>query len=112
MKTIIRILGIAGASLIGLAACGGSSAVSGRYVAEVREGGMEMNMELDFQKDGKATLTMVEGDNRQDMDCTYETGERRISVNCFGSSGISLTRLDDGDLEGDMDGMIVRYEKR
>jgi len=110
MGTSLRSLGLAGAALIGLAACGDGSAVSGRYVAELPGSGLEM--ELDFQDDGKATFTMIEGGDRHDMECTYESGEQRISVSCFGSSGISLTRLDGGDLEGDMDGAIVRYKKR
>jgi len=71
-----------------------------------------MEMAIDFRKDDKAILTISEDGNGEDMECTYESGEQRISVNCFGSSGISMTRLDGGDLEGDMDGMIVRYKKR
>ncbi len=110
MKTVLRSVSTAGVVLIGVAACGDGSAVSGRYVADIKEAGMQL--ELDFHKDGKATLTMAEGASRHDMDCSYESGERRVSVSCFGSSGISLTKLDDGDLEGDIDGMIVRYKKR
>lgn len=111
MKNSLRVLGMSGAVLAVLAACGGGSAVSGLYVAEIPEVGM--GMELDFHGDGKATFTMTDGgDNRQDMDCTYEEGEARIAVKCFGSSGIFLTRLDDGDLEGDMGGTIVRYKKQ
>jgi len=110
MTNSLRILGIAGAALVVLAACGDTSAVSGRYVAELQDTGIQL--ELDFLKDGKATFTMGEGGKGTPMECTYESGERRILVSCFGSSGISLTRLDDGDLEGDMDGTLVRYEKR
>jgi hypothetical protein len=73
---------------------------------------MGMNMELDFSSDGNAVLTMIEGGNRYEgMECTYQSGEARIAVSCFGSSGISLTRLEGGDLEGDLDGMIVRFRK-
>jgi len=110
MRTILKILGPAGAALIGLTACGDNSTVSGRYVAEIQGSGMKM--ELNFHEEGKATLTMSEDGNGEDMECAYESGEKRIAVNCFGSSGISLTRLDDGDLEGDMGGTIVRYKKR
>jgi hypothetical protein len=106
MKTSLRFGGIAGVILIGLAACGGGSAASGRYVAEMP--GMGDEMALDFHKDGTATLTM----GGQDVDCTYEEGEKRIAVSCFGSSGFSLTPLDNGDLEGDMGGAIVHYKKR
>ena len=56
---------------------------------------------------------MVAGDERQPpLDCTYESGEATIMVNCIGSSGFSLTRLDNGDLEGNMGGTLVRHEKR
>ncbi|MDA1074352.1 MAG: hypothetical protein O3A63_06270 [Proteobacteria bacterium] len=118
MKTKLRILSIAGTVLLGLVACGdsssgsstGSGPVSGRYVADITEAGIKM--EFDFAGDGKTTLTMDEGGERSEMDCTYTSGERRIAVSCFGSSGISLTQLEGGDLEGDMDGMIVRYKKR
>jgi hypothetical protein len=111
MRTSKLNLGIATVVLLtGMVSCGGSSGVSGRYVGEVEE--MGWKMELDFHGDGKATLTMSEGDNGHPMDCTYETGEKRVLVNCLGSSGISLTQLDNGDLEGDMGGTIVRYKKR
>jgi len=111
MKCTLRVLSIAGIVLLGLAGCGDDgSTPSGRYVGELEGTGIEV--ELDFGDDGKAVLTMVEDGNRlEGMDCTYESGEKRISVSCFGSSGISLTPLDGGDLEGDMDGTIVRFEK-
>jgi hypothetical protein len=110
MKTILRNPGIAVASLSLLSACGGGSDVSGVYRGDL--GGTGMAVELDFKGDGKATFAIIQGENRQPMDCTYETGEQTILVSCFGSSGISLTKLDNGDLEGNMDGTIVRYEKR
>jgi hypothetical protein len=112
MKTTFRILGFAGLAVLGLASCGDNNATpSGLYVGELEGAGIEM--ELDFADDGKAALTFIEGGNRlDDMDCTYESGENRIAVSCFGSSGISLTRLDNGDLEGDMDGAIVVFKKR
>jgi hypothetical protein len=83
--------------------------LSGRYAGEMSEIGI--GMEVDFRKDGEAVLTMIEGGERIDMECTYQSGESRIALKCFGSSGISLTRLDGGDLEADMDGVIVRLKK-
>ena len=84
--------------------------LAGRYVGEMPDIGM--TMEVDFRKDGVAVLTFVEGGQGTDMDCTYQSGESRIALSCFGSSGISLTRLNGGDLEGDLDGTIVRLKKR
>jgi hypothetical protein len=111
MKTTIQKLGIASVSLWTLCACGGGSGVSGVYVAEIPNAGY--GFELDFQGDGKGTITMVAGDERQPpLDCTYTSGEATIMVNCIGSSGFSLTKLDNGDLEGSMGGTLVRYEKR
>ncbi len=124
MTTKFRTLFIAVAALSGLAGCGGDDGahaggakaagsgggLSGRYIGEVPE--MGMSMETVFRKDGEAVLTFVEGDNRMDMDCTYQSGEVRIALSCLGSSGISFIRLDDGDLEGDVDGAIIRFVKR
>lgn len=91
-----------------VAACGGSdSALSGRYVAELEGTTMEFN----FLGDGKATFGMVENGKLVPVDCTYQAGETLISVSCFGSSGISLTRVD-GGLEANMGGVLVRYKKR
>ncbi len=94
---------VAGAAV----ACGDSSELSGRYVGQV-EG---MTMEFNFLEDGKATFGMSGGGPMERVDCTYQTGETLISVNCVGSSGISLTRVDDG-LEANMGGVLVRYKKQ
>ncbi|MBL8201758.1 MAG: hypothetical protein JNK40_12360 [Chromatiales bacterium] len=92
----------------GLAGCGGpDSSLSGRYVAELEGSTMEFN----FLGDGKATFAMTEDGEGEPVDCAYEAGENLIAVSCFGSSGISLTRVD-GGLEADMGGVIVRYKKR
>jgi hypothetical protein len=91
-----------------LAACGGrDSSLSGRYVAESQG----VIMEFNFLGDGKATFAMSEDGKGEPVDCTYQAGENLISVSCFGSSGISLTRVD-GGLEANMGGDIVRYKKR
>ena len=122
MTTKTMTLMITGAALIGLAACGGDTgsntgsaasgggSLAGRYAGDLPDLGV--TMEIDFRKDGGAVLTFVEGGQGTDMDCTYQSGESRIALSCFGSSGISLTRLNGGDLEGDIDGEIVRFKKR
>ena len=121
MKNMLRAT-LGGAALLALAACGGESgpssatkvakgaAPSGCYVGDI--GGPGVQMEFNFGSDGKAVLTMIENGNRAvSLDCTYQSGEARTALSCPGSSGISLTPLDGGDLEGDLDGTIVRYKK-
>lgn len=122
MSTTLKALMMTAAA-IGLAACsdgdshtstasagaGQAGGVSGRYLADVPA--MGIKMQIAFAKDGSAMLTFIEGENNHDMDCTYQSGEVRIALSCFGSSGISLTRLSGGDLEGDIDGMIVRFRR-
>jgi len=68
-------------------------------------------MELTMEKDGTAILNMSDGGDGLDMECTYQAGEATIALSCFGSSGITLTKLKGGDLEANMDGTIVRFEK-
>jgi hypothetical protein len=111
MKGSLRILVVASAVLTGIAACsgGGAGGVSGRYVGNLPGEGGEMA--FDFHGDGKATMSVGEGGNGVDLDCTWEKGEKRIAVSCPGSSGISMTALDGGDLEADMGGTIVRFKK-
>ena len=107
MKTIVKFAGLIGITVGGLIACSDDSSVSGRYVADFQGNGME----LDFRDDTNVIFTVTEGGHTEKMDCTYTSGETRISVNCFGSSGISITRAG-RDLEADMGGVIVRYTKR
>ena len=54
---------------------------------------------------------MGESDGGFTVDCAYEAGETLIMLNCVGSSGISLTRVD-GGLEANMGGMLVNYKKQ
>lgn len=119
MKTGMRILMLGGAALVASAGCsgggetaksGGGGALSGRYVGEAPDLGM--SMELDLRNDGDGVLTMVTDNERTAFECTYQSGESTIALSCLGSSGITLTRLDGGDLEGNLDGTIVRFEKR
>lgn len=119
MVAKIFALAAVGAGMIGTAACGGDStsasapknaSVSGRYIGDVPDFGASMNIE--FQKNGEAVLTMVGETTRTDVDCTYQSGERTIALSCLGSSGITLTPLSGGDLEADVDGLIVRFVKQ
>lgn len=102
MATTVRAL-VAVMVVGALAACGGNSSLSGRYVADFQGTTLEFN----FLNDGKATFSM----GGEQVDCTYQDGDALISVNCFGSSGITLTRVD-GGLEANMGGVLVRYKKR
>jgi hypothetical protein len=97
-------LGVVG---IALSACGGDGSLAGKYVADF-EG---EQMVIHFIDESKATFSMGGGEDGFVSDCTYQAGETLISLSCFGSSGISLTRVD-GGLEADMDGMLVRYKKQ
>lgn len=112
MKTLIKTTtGVAVLSAC-LVACSGDSSPSGRYIGQVPENpvGME-GLEFDFRDESNVVYTIVGGGGqRHDMDCTYTSGETRISVSCFGSSGISLSRVGK-DLETDMDGMVIRFAK-
>lgn len=112
MKTVFQIMSVLGVVLLGLASCeDANSTPAGRYIGELVGTGIEV--ELNFGEDGAAVMTMVESGNRlDDMECSYESGESRTVVKCFGSSGISLKTLENGDLEGDMNGMIVHFKKQ
>ncbi len=94
-----------------MAACGGggTGGVSGKYAGQLPGGGGSMT--FDFQGDGKATMSVGEGGNSVSLDCTWQKGEKTIAVSCPGSSGITMTPLDGGDLEANMGGTIVRFEK-
>ena len=107
MAAAIRGFGALTVAAMAVACGGGSSALSGRYVGEVEGTTMEFN----FLGDGKATFGMSAGGSMERVDCTYQEGETLISVNCVGSSGISLTRVD-GGLEANMGGVLVRYKKQ
>jgi len=112
-----RLLGFICFAVLVLAGCSGESsgAPSGRYVAELADSelGTGLKMHLEFKSDGTAVLEMEEDGRRIPfLDCTYTSGEVRIALSCLGSSGISLTRLQGGDLEGDLDGAILRYRKQ
>jgi len=88
--------------------CGGEeSAMSGRYGASF-EG---ESMEFDFHKDGTVTFTMNEDSGNQSMDCNYQKGGDRLTINCAGGEPMQLT-LKDGALEADMGGMTMRFTKR
>ena len=107
MENIDLAPGMARAALLAIAGCGGensasssasgsaggkSSTGSGCYVDDIPELGAKM--ELDFGKDGAASMTFIENENRlPSMDCTYQSGEATIALSCTGSSGITLTRL-------------------
>lgn len=106
MKTKITFITSALVILLGLSACGGGNAISGHYVAEFQG----TTMEFDFLDDSKVIFAMTEEGVRETMDCTYTSGETRISVSCPGSSGIAITRAG-SDLEADMGGMVVRFKK-
>lgn len=54
---------------------------------------------------------MGAGEDGPPVDCTYQVAETLITLSCFGSSGISLTRVD-GGLEANMGGMLVRYHRQ
>ncbi|MCL4721682.1 MAG: hypothetical protein KJ041_06940 [Gammaproteobacteria bacterium] len=99
---------------LGVVSCGltgcsdtASSSPSGLYVAEMQGDSMEIN----FLDEGKATFGMTEGGLGETVDCTYQAGETLITLSCYGSSGITLTRVK-GGLEADMGGVLVRYQKR
>lgn len=110
MKTPVRFCGVACASVMLMTACGGSpGGVSGRYEGNL-PGGMG-HVAFDFQGEGKATMSVGEGGNGVSLDCTWQKGEKTIAVGCPGSSGITMTPLDGGDLEANMGGTIVRFEK-
>lgn len=107
MNTKSRALVVLGIAGIALGGCGDSKSLSGRYVADFEGSQMVIN----FMDDSKATFSVGEGSDSPTMDCTYQAGESLITLNCVGSSGISLTRVD-GGLEANMGGMLVRYKKQ
>lgn len=107
MKTISCALITFGMAVIALSACSDGGSLSGRYVASFQGEEMAIN----FIDDSKAIFSMAGGGADESVDCTYEAGEKLISLQCFGSSGISLTRID-GGLEADMGGVVVRYKKQ
>lgn len=107
MKIKYRPLVFFGVAGIALSACSDDGSLSGKYVADV-EG---TQMVINFIDDSKATFAMGGGDDGSTMDCTYQAGETLITLNCVGSSGISITRVD-GGLEANMGGMLVRYKKQ
>ena len=118
MNAKFRILAVACIALLGIAACGNDNSsasgskggsIVGKYVGQVPELGVQLEIQL--QKDNKGILTFDTGNTRTDMDCTYDAGEKQIALNCLGSSGITLTKLDNGDMEGNMDGTIVHFKK-
>ncbi len=90
-----------------LTACSADDSLSGKYAADFEGERMVIN----FIDDSKATFTMGESDGGFTVDCAYEAGETLIMLNCVGSSGISLTRVD-GGLEANMGGMLVNYKKQ
>jgi hypothetical protein len=92
---------------LALGACSDSGSLSGKYVADFEGGKMVIN----FIDASKATFTMGGDGDGPTLDCTYDKGETLITLNCPGSSGISLTRVD-GGLEANMGGMLVRYKKQ
>ena len=98
---------LATAVVASLTACSSDDSLSGKYVADF-EGGI---MVINFIDDSKATFTMGESDDGPTVDCTYQVGETLINLNCVGSSGISLTRVE-GGLEANMGGMLVNYRKQ
>ncbi len=100
----LAFFGLAG---IALSACSADDSLSGKYVADFEGGKMVIN----FIDDSKATFTMGETEGGPTVDCTYQAGETLISLNCEGSSGISITRVD-GGLEANMGGMLVNYRKQ
>ena len=100
----LAFFGVAG---IALTACSADDSLSGKYVAEFEGGQMVIN----FIDESKATFTMGENDQGATVDCTYQAGETLIMLNCVGSSGISITRVD-GGLEANMGGMLVNYKKQ
>ena len=93
--------------VVSVAGCGGGGSLSGKYAADFEGERMVIN----FIDDSKATFTMGESDGGFTVDCAYEAGETLIMLNCVGSSGISLTRVD-GGLEANMGGMLVNYKKQ
>lgn len=107
MKNELRT--VLGACVVALAlgACGSDDSLSGKYAAE-QDG---MSMVINFVDDTKATFAMGPSGQEEAVDCTYEEGETMISLNCIGSSGIALTRVD-GGLEANMGGTMVRYKKQ
>jgi len=110
MKNPLRVCGAACAAMLVMTACGSSSgSVSGRYAGTLPGGGGDMA--FDFHGDGKATMSVGAGGNSVGLECTWQKGEKSIAVSCPGSSGISMTPLDGGDLEANMGGTIVRFEK-
>ena len=110
MKTSLRTCIAASAAVLVMTACGSSSGgVSGRYEGDL-PGGMG-HMAFDFHGEGKATMNVGDDGNSTSLDCTWQQGEKSIAVSCPGSSGISMMPLDGGDLEANMGGTIVRFEK-
>jgi len=107
MNKVLRACAALGVSALGLSACGDDSSLSGRYVADFQGETMEIN----FIDDGKATFGMMADGEGETVDCTYQVGETMITLSCFGSSGITLTRVD-GGLEANMSGVLVHYKKR
>lgn len=100
-------LAFSGLAGIALSACSADDSLSGKYVADFEGGKMVIN----FIDESKATFTMGETEDGPTVDCTYQAGETLISLNCEGSSGISITRVD-GGLEANMGGMLVNYKKQ
>lgn len=101
LRAAVAVVGVA------LTACSDDGSLSGRYVAE-QDG---VRMVIDFIDGSRATFSMGPGEDGPPVDCTYQVGETLINLSCFGSSGISLTRVD-GGLEANMGGMLVRYRKQ
>lgn len=105
----IRLSVLAGVAVSGVAlnACSNDGSLSGKYVAD-QDGA---RMVIDFIDSNRATFSVGAGEEGSAVDCTYQVGETLITLNCMGSSGISLTRVD-GGLEANMGGMLVRYKKQ
>lgn len=110
MNRMQRACGALGVVSCGLTGCSDtvSSSPSGLYVADMQG---SSSMEINFLDGGKATFGMTEGGQDETVDCTYQAGETLITLSCYGSSGMTLTRVK-GGLEADMGGVLVRYQKR
>ncbi|MCB1625595.1 MAG: hypothetical protein KDI32_13465 [Pseudomonadales bacterium] len=107
MNMNLRTLFSLGVASIALAACGDSRSLSGTYVGDV----MGTQMAIHFIDDSKATFGPSAAGENATVDCTYQEGDKLITLNCLGSSGITLTRAD-GGLEANMGGLVVHYKKQ